>query len=94
MIFIYGDSHACFSFKNITIPVINKYEFSLTMFRIGRDNVIINFDSNDLDETNIYCFNYGEVDCRCHIQRQINSGREEDDIITELVDRYFLTIIL
>jgi hypothetical protein len=63
------------------------------MFRIGRDNVIVNFDKNMiLSENDVIVLSYGEVDCRCHIQRQINNGRDEDDIINELVDKYFLTI--
>jgi len=31
---------------------------------------------------------YGEIDCRCHIQRQIDAGRDEDQIIEELVTKY------
>ena len=43
-------------------------------------------------ENDVIILSYGEIDCRCHIQRQINMGRDEDDIINELVDNYFLTI--
>ena len=92
MIFIYGDSHANSNFNNITVPVINKYENSVTMFRIGRYNSIVNFHVNDLDYENIYCFSYGEVDCRCHVQRQKNLNKDEDEIIKELVCQYFKTI--
>ena len=92
MIFIYGDSHAHLNFKNTELPVVDKYKPSVTMFRIGRDNCIVNFDINDLDYENIYCFTYGEVDCRCHIQKQINLNRDEDEIIKELVVDYFNTI--
>jgi len=64
------------------------------MFRIGRDNVIINYDKNTItSENDMIIISYGEVDCRCHIQRQINNGKDEDDVINELVDKYFLTII-
>jgi hypothetical protein len=62
------------------------------MFRIGRDNKIINFNSDEHDENNILCFNYGEVDCRCHIKKQTNLGKNEEDIIDELVKNYFLTL--
>jgi len=37
------------------------------MFRIGRDNQIINFNNKEHDENSILWFAYGEVDCRCHI---------------------------
>ncbi len=92
MIFIYGDSHANRSFKNLKLPYVDKHENSITMFRIGRDNIIINFNKNEHDDNSILCFTYGEVDCRCHIQRQINNGRNEEDIIHELVNKYFQTI--
>jgi hypothetical protein len=63
------------------------------MFRIGRDNSIIYFDKNNIvSENDIIVLSYGEIDCRCHIQRQIKNGNNEDDIINELVDKYFLTI--
>jgi hypothetical protein len=45
---------------------------------------------HNTDSIIIIC--YGEVDCRCHIQRQIDSGREEDTIISELVNGYFNTM--
>lgn len=62
------------------------------MHRIGRDNIIINFNKNEHDINSIICFGYGEVDCRCHIQRQINLGRDEDLVISELVNNYFITL--
>ena len=62
------------------------------MFRIGRDNTIINFNKNEVTTKDLVCLVYGEVDCRCHIQRQINNGRNEDDVINELVNNYFRTI--
>jgi hypothetical protein len=92
MIYFYGDSHASKSFKNLTLNHINLYQNSITMHRIGRDNKIINFNNNCHDNNSFICFVYGEVDCRCHIQRQINLGRNEDDIIDELVSKYFETI--
>ena len=60
------------------------------MFRTGRDNSIINFEYSGESDTNILC--YGEVDCRCHVQRQINLGKNEDDIINDLVESYINTI--
>ena len=92
MIYIYGDSHAKNNFKNIKLPNIDYHQSSITMFRIGRDNHIINFNNTEHDANSIICLVYGEVDCRCHIQRQINLGKNEDEIIYEVVDKYFKTI--
>jgi len=62
------------------------------MFRIGRDNMIINHNPREVTEKDTVLLVYGEVDCRCHIQRQIDAGREEDDVICELISNYFRTI--
>jgi hypothetical protein len=62
------------------------------MFRIGRDNKIINFNTDTNTKDSVICLTYGEVDCRCHIQRQINQGRAKDDICQELVTKYMNTI--
>jgi hypothetical protein len=35
---------------------------------------------------------YGEIDCRIHISNQISLGRNEDDIISNLVTKYFTTL--
>ena len=50
MLYIFGDSHACASFKNLQVPHENMYQNSITMFRIGRDNTIINYNL-DMDIT-------------------------------------------
>ena len=92
MLYLYGDSHVRFSFKQLPIPHKNYHEPSITMFRIGRDNTIINFNSDEHNSNSIICIVYGEVDCRCHIQRQVDLGKEEDIVITELVERYFITL--
>ena len=93
MIYIYGDSHANASFKNLKLVYKNCYENSITMFRIGRDNTIINFKKDEIrNKDDVIVLSYGEVDCRCHIQKQIDNGRKEDDIIHELVRKYCETL--
>ena len=92
MFYIYGDSHGEFSFKNMPIPNRNCSCSGITMFRIGRDNLIINFKESHNDEENVFCMMYGEIDCRRHIQMQIDSGHNEDTIIMNLVTAYFQTI--
>ena len=62
------------------------------MHRIGRDNTIIHFNPeyNSLD--NIFVLCYGEIDCRCHIARQIALGKDKYEICKSLVENYFNTI--
>lgn len=93
MIYIYGDSHGVFSFKNLKLDNSNRSRFSITMFRIGRDNTIVNLDkTTKFNMEDVIVLSYGEIDCRCHIQKQINLGRNEEDVIDELVVNYFRTI--
>ena len=92
MIYLYGDSHVHFSFRDLKLDYTDLYKSSITMFRIGRDNIIINFNKDIIQKNDIIILSYGEVDCRCHIQRQINLGNNEDNIINELVSNYFTTI--
>lgn len=92
MIHIYGDSHAKFSFAGLNLPYVDHHASSVTMHRIGRDRIIVNFNPAHHRPNDIMCFVYGEVDCRCHIQRQINAGRKENDVIQEIVHKYFLAI--
>jgi hypothetical protein len=92
MIYIFGDSHANFNFKNLNINNINLYQNSITMYRIGRDKQIINFDNNYNNKDNIFILCYGEVDCRNHIGKQILLGRELTEICENLVFEYIDTI--
>lgn len=92
MIFFYGDSHAEFSFRYLDLPHINRRNYAITMHRIGRDNIIINYNLAEVTKNDIVCISYGEIDCRCHIQKQIDAGRNEDTIIYELVHAYFKAI--
>ena len=92
MIYIFGDSHANNNFKNFSISHVNKYQNSITMYRISRDKVILNFNNNYNDENNIFILCYGEVDCRCHIGKQILLGRQLEEICDNLVSEYINTI--
>ena len=92
MIYIYGDRHAEFNFKRLNLPHINFSRANITMFRVGRDNSIINFNSDMHNKESIICICYGEIDCRCHIQREIDLGKNENDVISELVSNYFTTL--
>lgn len=92
MNFLYGDSHARFSFQGFALPHHDRHEASITMFRIGRDRQIIHYNPSEHDETSVSWISYGEVDCRCHVHRQILAGRDEDTVIRELVTAYVDTI--
>lgn len=90
MIYLYGDSHARLSFAGLTSPHECRAENSVTMHRIGRDKSIVNWKACNPDDTVI--LTYGEVDCRAHIGKQIESGRTEDDVIQQLTQAYIDTV--
>ena len=86
MIYIYGDSHGGFSFKNLKLDHKNCICNSITMFRIGRDNHIINFNKDIImNKNDIVILCYGEIDCRCHIQQQINNVHQVFHFFHKLV---------
>jgi hypothetical protein len=89
---IYGDSHAMLSFKGLKLDHRNLFQFSRTMFRIGRDNYIINFSPEHNSPNRIFCLSYGEVDVRGHVGKQVHYGRHHENVCRELVDAYFMTI--
>jgi hypothetical protein len=92
MIHVFGDSHGSFLLKGSDINYNNHSYPSVTMYRIGRDNIIINYNKSYESVNNIFVFEYGEVDCRCHVHRQKMLGRDVDEICSELVLKYFNTI--
>ena len=92
MFYIYGDSHSERPFRDLAIPHCKKQQPGITMFRTGRDNLIINHEHSFNNPENVFVLSYGEIDCRFHIGNQIKLGRNEDSIIRELVENYFKTI--
>lgn len=93
MLFIFGDSHAQFNMKDFKVPHYNLCQYSITMHRVGRDNIIPNFYPIMDQNTSIFMFFYGEVDARCHIYKQIQlATRGLEEIVTELVEKYIQTI--
>jgi hypothetical protein len=92
MIYIFGDSHARFNFTDLELPNINLNESSITMHRIGRDSAIINLDQNYCSPDSIFVISYGEIDCRCHIGKQVRLGRSVDEVCNTLVDAYIKAI--
>lgn len=93
MIHIYGDSHADFCFRNLQNEHHNHFIRSITMHRIGRDKKITyNFANNNVQNGDTIIFQVGEVDCRCHIHRQLEANRQLDMIMDELVIQFIDSI--
>ena len=84
-----GDSHARFGWTNI----INHNCWSMLCYNFGREKLnrvnISNFDIKDGD-TVVFCF--CEIDCRCHIHKNINDDISYQSIIDDIVSNYFEAI--
>ena len=94
-IHIFGDSHAKFNFSKIQInhPVQNHYKNSITLHRVGRDaSNFIDFRKYKITPTDIIVYQFGEVDCRCHIHKQLETGRRLSEIVENLVTPYLDSI--
>jgi hypothetical protein len=87
-IFIYGDSHADYSFHGLDYPHFNQHQKSHTMNRVGRDKVIPNFSKTHDTCQSVFVFAFGEIDARCQIAKQLEAGRELEEIVTTLTTAY------
>lgn len=89
---LYGDSHALLLFKGLQVEHRNLFEFAKTMFRVGRDQSIVNFRETHNDPQRIFCLTYGEVDVRAHIGKQVYYGRHHMQVCKDLVEAYMKAI--
>jgi hypothetical protein len=89
---LYGDSHALLLFKGLDAEHRNLFVFAKTMFRVGRDQQIINFNEDHNNPERIFCLTYGEVDVRGHIGKQVYYGRHHLQVCKDLVETYMKAI--
>lgn len=87
-IFVYGDSHAIYSFNHPDLNVVNRHEAARTCHRVGRDNQIPKFNIHEHNENSVLLFTFGEVDCRCHIKKQLNLNRDLNEVLGKLIKNY------
>jgi len=92
-IYTIGDSHSKITFEfdfdqSTRNPrITNNYWLGpVTMHRVGRDTLSFANYNVPVDGLVISCF--GEIDVRNHIYKHVELGRNEDDIIEELVSSY------
>ena len=89
---IYGDSHALLLFKGLQVDHRNLFAFGKTMFRVGRDQWVVNFKKEHNDPNRIFCLTYGEVDVRAHIGKQVHYGHHHISVCKQLVQAYMKAI--
>lgn len=85
MVKVLGDSHAEFTFKTCS----NAERIMLagrTLHRCCRDG--LNLPEHGISDGDTVVLVFGEVDCRCHIRKQVDKGRQEAEIIDTLISQY------
>lgn len=87
-----GDSHSINGFESIPEICIH-WVGPWTMHRVGKEGLpkpkSLRYHMTK-DDFLILCF--GEIDCRCHVKKQIVNGRDENEILQTLADEYFKAI--
>lgn len=84
-----GDSHSRFGFRDI--PNIQIHDTSSKLcFSIGRDGINLKEYNINNGDTVIFCF--GEIDCRCHVNKHITETNNYKQIIDSIINNYFIKI--
>lgn len=91
-IFIFGDSHARYSFDGLALKHSNLSQSSFTLNRVGRDAIIPHYNPSYDSENSVFVFNFGEIDARCQIHKQLLIGRDLEEIINNLATSYINAI--
>lgn len=84
-----GDSHS--KLGNINNPEIIQHWISGLLcysFGIGKLNRVNIKNYSDIEDGDIVIFCFGEIDCRCHINRFITPENDYTKIIDELIKNY------
>jgi hypothetical protein len=88
---IFGDSHVKFLFKNTKNTKLN-WLGPITMYRVGRDAAWF-LKEGDNGEGKWGIFVFGEIDVRCHIEKQALFQKVSiDQLISNITKKYLVGI--
>jgi len=91
---IVGDSHAIngwkFSLPNLQINCNELGPFTMSRFGLEKLN-LLNITAKGVNEGDVVCFSFGEIDCRMHLTKPQNF-KIYKELVEELVIRYFEAI--
>jgi len=68
MLYIYGDSHGDFSFRNLQYPHRNRITYSKTMHGVGTNRTLPMFEPGDLSPDSIFIFSRADI----HFESDLN----------------------
>lgn len=99
--FSVGDSHSLFTFAGIS-RFVRLPAGPVTMHRAGRDGLrgfpLFGDGSGFWPESVLRVgdrvfLSFGSIDCHCHIARQREAGRAEEEIVSTLADAYINALL-
>mmetsp|Transcript_78062 Transcript_78062/g.228833 ORF Transcript_78062/g.228833 Transcript_78062/m.228833 type:complete len:225 (+) Transcript_78062:695-1369(+) len=79
-----GDSHSA---NGWPANVCTHFVGSLLCYNVAR--LDLRALAPSVEEGDAVCFCFGEIDCRCHVHKYCQDGRAYQDVIDEIVARYF-----
>jgi hypothetical protein len=91
MIHTVGDSHSMFGWKDISPSLVKINHIGpklMHTFSRDREKVITHSVYNSIREGDIIVYCFGEIDCRCHVQKHVNKDVSYIDIINRLSIAY------
>lgn len=83
-----GDSHS----HNGWPGIINHHVGPVLCYSFGTKKDLFDICEFDIKDDDSIVFSFGEIDCRCHINKHINEEQTYQDIIDDIVDKYFVEI--
>lgn len=86
----FGDSHCYFGWDNID-NIKTHHLGPKLCFSVGRDGINIK-DGFGIKDNDIVIFSFGEIDCRCHINKHISDILDYKQIIDSIIENYFIQI--
>lgn len=93
MIHTVGDSHAYHPWHNMGNCIKHIVPETLA-YSVGRDglNRVDISQYEDIKDGDLVVFSFGEIDCRCHINRFVAEDNSYENIISDVVDGYISTV--
>lgn len=82
LIYTVGDSHAWHAWLKIPFVKTGSYG-PMTMYRFGKDRPIV---TDSIPDDVIVCFCWGEIDCRCHVNKYQPWKKTIDHLVENYID--------
>lgn len=91
----FGDSHSVMGWN--TVYIINMHYLGPRLcYSVGRDKddlLDISKEEYKVEEGDIVIFSFGSIDCTCHVHKYITETTTYQQVIDEIIEKYFLVLI-